>query len=243
MAFEYLLTTTRVKAANAVLSFDVATGIARFNVDIKGLDWDPDDANYPEAKIYYDIGSGYVLAKTIEFSPINVRWRRTCFSWTVEDTISPLVLYSDAKIKLVIYDEDAGVAALTQEWTLDIDLSQMDKVTILHPHEFGDTATPVITFAVNELPVVQVLKPGVTVGVTSEDGLTVELANGDVVNVGASGVVFHNNKPISEWGGLVQCDDSDAARCYCSEIVEFRVTSPSLAATTSFNLDLRCENV
>jgi len=240
MAYNYELTSSKVKVRSVVFGFDKRTGTVFAEFEYYGKDWST-GSPYPQAKLQSDLSgntdSGSYTDKTVQdLTLIGNFWSRHKLTWNAGSVLSAKN-WGEHDIKLIIHDEDDNAETFTQGVKIDLDPNEFYLTNTTS--DFGDDSTPDITWKLNDLFSEQKMSPVITVGSSTANSMTVTFDDDTTVSGLSSGYINLNGVKFTESSFLL--DSADAGIAYFKNAKEFKITSPTMSSgQNTYTLSLNC---
>ena len=232
MAYNYELTTSKVKVRGVVFNLDKRTGVISVEFEYYGKDW-TDGSPYPEAKLQSDLtgnsDSGSFATKTTDtLTAIGNYWQSHTITWDAGAVLSSKN-WGSHDIKLLIHDEDDNAQTFTQSIEVDLELNEFHLTN--STSSFGDDSTPKISWTLSEISNNnQIMNP---VTVTSGGSTATQI--GYLINDVAWGDISYIN--------FNNTDGKAGMTCFDSTKGEFSIDAPTMSSgENTYSIDLKCED-
>ena len=247
MAYNYELTTSKVKVRSVVFSLEKRTGIISVEFEYYGKDW-TSGSPYPQAKIQSDLtgnsDSGSFADKaTDDLTAIGNFWKKHKIDWDAGAVLSSKNWgYHD--IKLIIHDEDDNAQTFTHN--IEINLDPNDQFLTNTTSSLGDDSTPDVTWTLADMLSSQFSNvPTVTLGGSTTTSLTVTI-NGNATSGLTGGVYLLNDSVMSsvDWINFNNSDGKAGKAFWDYTLAEFKITAPTMSSgENNYSIDLKCEAI
>ena len=230
-----------VAIKNVSLGYYKRTGLISAEFDIRGLDWDTSDSDYPQVYIIY--GGATKASNNISLSD---RWMRHSITWeaganSADGTSLNLQDLGDVNVTLRIEDEDDSTTNFEHIVPLDLDPNEF-YLTLVNPPSLGDDDTPNIVWTLLDLPSEQLMTPNVeVVGGSTSSSVTITFDD-DSTAVSSTGIMNLNGVTFED--SSIEMDSAEAALAYWQNIAKYQITAPTMSTgDNSYKINLNCTAV